>query len=592
MIETATSPLLNASCIAPRSDIQHFCQQQQPHDTEHCIDDLLPVVMSRCSTWLNTDRIEVPVTFEQHPATACALPVVVNQLDLCALTQARAINTSTPINLIGQQFCIEHNLSKSQCSTLIQSMYSVSKEQRAAHHDRQSAASSVVSQDGSLPSMHPTGDVKRYDPPIYSENVGTFPITWNSEKVRAKWFTHRQDHQTLRHGRMQLYASHDVREYCMSIRLHGDITSNGALLNLGCLFQTKTMAMSQKHQNVLIENVPYGPHQIIIDGYDQDRQHISRSLLPMEVSAVHDNAATGPLSECSSKLHQSRFDSRVLSHSASPASSICLLTLVHRGEKALANALQSWKSSGLLDNVATRVAYVQNYSPTNNNDPRVSLLNQFHFHIVGKPIQAGIAHGISAGVIFCPNNTKHVLFVEEDFVAGQHIVEITKRAEKDLQSGVLDVARLRDVWKPGTPNCANIWKNKLIRIQSSINKKSWLDAAVVNIIGNHVKESAIKNIWRCGTDHKNTLCAFSSFASWTNNPFMVKRDWFLRNIAPIAAVDSTKTLEAAVSFSDDVWSKKCFIVGQVMAKGSFTHVDLDKKQYEQTVCPDIQQLYT
>jgi len=73
---------------------------------------------------------------------------------------------------------------------------------------------------------------------------------------------------------------------------------------------------------------------------------------------------------------------------------------------------------------------------------------------------------------------------------------------------------------------------------------------------------------------------------------MVKRDWFLRNIAPIAAVDSTKTLEAAVSFSDDVWSKKCFIVGQVMAKGSFTHVDLDKKQYEQTVCPDIQQLYT
>ena len=60
----------------------------------------------------------------------------------------------------------------------------------------------------------------------------------------------------------------------------------------------------------------------------------------------------------------------------------------------------------------------------------------------------------------------------------------------------------------------------------------------------------------------------------------------LKNMAPIAAVDSTKTLEAAVSFSKGMWGRQCFVVGQSMI-GGFKHLDLDKEQYEQTVCPDI-----
>ena len=158
----------------------------------------------------------------------------------------------------------------------------------------------------------------------------------------------------------------------------------------------------------------------------------------------------------------------------------------------------------------------------------------------------------------------------------------------DLDTNLIDVVRLRDTGsRAGTPNCANIWKKKMHFIKNtSINQLSWLDAAVVNIVGGHVKESNIGHIWRCGHTN-NTICAFSNAASWTNNPFLIQRDFFLKNIAAVAAIDSTNTLEAAVSFSKNVWSDKCFVVGQSMTEGSFTHMDVDKKQYEQTICPDV-----
>ena len=46
---------------------------------------------------------------------------------------------------------------------------------------------------------------------------------------------------------------------------------------------------------------------------------------------------------------------------------------------------------------------------------------------------------------------------------------------------------------------------------------------------------------------------------------------------------------AAISFTPFAWSRQCFVISQSMSRngGGFTHEDLDKKQYEQTVCPEI-----
>ena len=120
-------------------------------------------------------------------------------------------------------------------------------------------------------------------------------------------------------------------------------------------------------------------------------------------------------------------------------------------------------------------------------------------------------------------------------------------------------------------------------------------AAAVDGAGAGAGELNIDGVWRCGADDGGpdaesprifALCASSAHASWTNNPILFARSFFLREIAPVAAVDFAGTLEAATTFSPSVWGSRCWVCSQ-QVPGLFTHKDLDKPQYQQSVCPDI-----
>ena len=580
----SNKPILRTSCIDPIPNIRSFCNHHQSTNVNTCIDDLSSAVKQRCSTWLDTDQIELPISFENDPKTTCALPVVVDGKSICVITQDRAAHINRNIiSTFGHTFCTNHDLDlTNQCPTLIESLHSISKKERVLQNQKDASISSVVSQDGSLPSIYPTGNLDWYYPNP-DPNPNPVPETRN-EWMQANWVRN-NGHQTLRHGIFQIIAPVTIHNVCISIARYGDVTSNSAPFNFGCL------KMNQKI-DVLIRNVPYGPHRIILDGYDGNQTHRSRIYLSMEVSALLNDLHNNHNNHNNRKvpiLNCNRIVKSKKTLSKSHTSSISLLTLVNRGKLALQNALKSWETSGLLDLVQERIAFVQQYSKTNQqtSDPRVLLLLKYHFKIIGVTSQQGISKGILRGISAC--SCKNILFVEEDFVTtSKQIVSIVTQSEMDLDANLIDVVRLRDTGsRAGTPNCANIWKKKMHFIKNtSINQLSWLDAAVVNIVGGHVKESNIGHIWRCGHTN-NTICAFSNAASWTNNPFLIQRDFFLKNIAAVAAIDSTNTLEAAVSFSKNVWSDKCFVVGQSMMEGSFTHMDVDKKQYEQTICPDV-----
>ena len=421
----------------------------------------------------------------------------------------------------------------------------------------------------------------------------------------------RETHFMLRHGRVQLRPTmphghpNEPLFVCLAIRNFDDVMSSGNSLNLGCL-------RSKNDNNhvvpLLLLNVPYGPHQLLVEVFRQPyfvgekHRWVASTVLSLYSSMTLAGGVVQDPSLCNKYNRHNKHHVRksvnttgsgINTGSTLPPlppmeKAVTLVTLVHRGRRALANALETWERTGLLDAVASRVAYVQSRSDSdlNGRDDRVDLLRRYRFRVLGTELQVGIGVGVSRGIEGA--TTSHVLFLEEDFASRTtETVEDVRRSLIDVQSGSIDVVRLRSVERPGSPHCANVWKGVDVgkdgSAMSAINRLSLLDAAVVS---EAFQDRAA--VWTCG-EKKMGLCAFSKDASWTNNPFLTSRRWFLRHIASIAAIDPTRTLEAAISFTPFAWSRQCFVISQSMSRngGGFTHEDLDKKQYEQTVCPEI-----
>jgi hypothetical protein len=602
-IETQSQqPVLRASCIKPKKDVVNFCQIHQSSSVVDCTDSIIPLIQRRCSTWLDSNKIEIPVSFEADPAIACALPITVDDKEICVLTKEQAAKTnSLDINKLCQSQCSSYRLNENQCNVLLHAMQNISNVERKEKikNDRINSSVDVDT------FMYPNGDLSWYYLPSNDHNIQEK----NNNLIRVKWDDGHEEqrkgrssidfHTMLTYGTLKIViSSRAIDLVCLLIQRFGDITSSSAFLNLGCISEFDQSNSSTRSMNVLIGNIPFGPHRIILDGFTfKNKVHVARSMSYVSVVAnIKEGKVNHPsFLECQEyhKQQQEQQQQQQKSFIETPptiSSSLSLLTLVHRGKRSLKNALQSWHESGLLNAVAARVAYVQNYVIDNiQNDSRVQLLQLYNFTIVGMPTQQGIGPGISKGIESC-TTTSHVLFLEEDFVVSAHsinnIVSIVQNAFNHVWKKEMNVIRLRSFNNPGYPNCANVWKGRETKeITSDINLLSSLDLAVVN--SNNSQLSPNTNVWRCGEGGEDYLCAYSFAASWTNNPFLIERSWFLKHIAPIAAVDPKKTLEAAVSFSSGAWGLQCFIVGQSMITGGFTHRDLDKKQYEQTVCPDI-----
>ena len=69
--------------------------------------------------------------------------------------------------------------------------------------------------------------------------------------MQANWVRN-NGHQTLRYGIFQIIASVTVHNVCISIARYGDVTSNSALLNFGCLKMTQpiieNLSMHMQHK--------------------------------------------------------------------------------------------------------------------------------------------------------------------------------------------------------------------------------------------------------------------------------------------------------------------------------------------------------
>ena len=237
--------------------------------------------------------------------------------------------------------------------------------------------------------------------------------------------------------------------------------------------------------------------------------------------------------------------------------SICILSW--KNEKTLENTLKSYQKNGLL-NLSDDVTIL--FQEVSEKD--IAIANKYKVKYIG--LQENI--GIGKGIIHLFENAKYeeVLFLENDW----ELIETSQKVIEQIQSGLdflkkgYDVVRFRSRKNPGHPLHSKRHQGKELDYYDDWHKVTsphllesmhWLDPD---------KEFPDK-IQKDGDFFITT----SRWANWTNNPFLLKRSFYLNQLTPFSG--------EGVHFEKNIaswWVQQNFKIAQ--GEGLFTHNDLKK----------------
>lgn len=237
--------------------------------------------------------------------------------------------------------------------------------------------------------------------------------------------------------------------------------------------------------------------------------------------------------------------------------SICILSW--KSKKSIANTLLSYQKNGLLDLSDDIVILFQECS---SGDKKIA--EKFGIKHIDLSENIGIGKGISKLI----ENAKYetVLFLEHDWELIENQQALFSQLEdgmKMLENGY-DIIRYRSRKNPGYPvhsmrnkgnelNYYDTWHK--VTSPQLLESLYWLDPA----------ESFPDKIQKSGEFFVTT----SRWANWTNNPFMLRKEFFLKNIYDIAV--SSEHFERDIA---EWWVQQPFKIAQ--GEGLFKHHDLEK----------------
>lgn len=237
--------------------------------------------------------------------------------------------------------------------------------------------------------------------------------------------------------------------------------------------------------------------------------------------------------------------------------SICILSW--KSGKTLANTLSSYKKNGLLAMSDDITILFQEVS---EDDEKIA--QKYNIQFIG--LQENI--GIGKGIIQLFENAKYenVLFLENDWeliVDSDTTFSHLKESLMMLERGY-DVLRFRSRKNPGYPLHSLKHKgNELtyfddwhqVTSPHLLESVHWLDPSI----------EFQDKIQKEGDFFVTT----SRWANWTNNPFLIKKKFYLEKLTPFAGT--------SVHFEKNIaawWVKQNFKIAQ--GEGLFTHNDLEK----------------
>lgn len=237
--------------------------------------------------------------------------------------------------------------------------------------------------------------------------------------------------------------------------------------------------------------------------------------------------------------------------------SICILSW--NNLVSLENTLKSYKKNGLLDMSDDVVILFQEASIKDKE-----LAKKYNLSCIA--LEENI--GIGKGFIRLAENAKYdnILFLENDWqlVEEQYHVNLRLKSGMDLIKDGYDVVRYRSRKNPGNPLYSIAYKGRELEYFDDwhqctsphlLESLHWLDPAA----------EFPDKIQKCGEYFITT----SRWANWTNNPFLIKKVFYLKTMERFAG-DS-------VSFEKNIaswWSRQHFKIAQ--GEGLFMHNDLKK----------------
>lgn len=237
--------------------------------------------------------------------------------------------------------------------------------------------------------------------------------------------------------------------------------------------------------------------------------------------------------------------------------SICILSW--KSDKTLKNTLKSYQKNGLLNLFDDITILFQEVS-----EKDMALADKFGIKHIG--LKENI--GIGKGIIKLLENAKYnyVLFLEHDW----ELVENKNTTHQRLKSGLemlqkgFHVVRYRSRKKPGYPLYSYIHKGNELNYYDDwhqctspqlLESLHWLDPA----------ERFPDKIQKDGEYFITT----SRWANWTNNPFLLRKDFYLNELAKFSG--------EGVHFEKNIaywWARQNFKIAQ--GEGLFKHNDFEK----------------
>lgn len=223
----------------------------------------------------------------------------------------------------------------------------------------------------------------------------------------------------------------------------------------------------------------------------------------------------------------------------------------------LSNTLMSYRKSGLLDISDDVILFAQE---STLQDRKVAQDNGINY-IIQSPINIGIG----AGFIQLVNNSKYenVLLLENDWMA----IEDMQVFYQQLKQGLIlldkyniDVIKYRSRFDPGDPLYTLTYRNREMDSPPHLLEcVHWREHPDLDF-PEQISKIKLEDDW---------YVASSKYCCQTNNPTMVKRDFYLENIAPWDK--GGISLEGSIK---DFWEKSDFKIAH--SRGLFKHFRIDR----------------
>lgn len=230
-----------------------------------------------------------------------------------------------------------------------------------------------------------------------------------------------------------------------------------------------------------------------------------------------------------------------------------------KSEKTLKNTLKSYKRNGLLELTDDFTILFQEVS---DDDKKIA--EKFGVRYIGLNDNIGIGKAIEK----LARNAKydHFLFLEHDWELVENQNTTKNQLEKGLQflQNGFDVVKYRSRSKPGIPLYSADHKGKELEYFDDwhqvtsphlLESLHWLDPA----------EQFPDKIQK----QEEFFISTSRWANWSNNPFLIHKNFYLEKLLPFAG--------SAVQFERNIapwWVKQNFKIAQ--GEGLFKHNDLKK----------------